>query len=281
MAESDTFYVKFWGTRGSIACPDPQYQRYGGNTSCLEIRCGERLLVFDAGTGIRSLGDDIVGQSCLSKGLSGDIFLTHTHLDHIVGLPFFSPLFNARNRFRVWAGHLQPSLSLHEVLCKFMTRPLFPVPPAIFSADFSLRDFSAGEALAPDSSIAIETAPLVHPDHATGYRIEYGGRAICYVTDTEHSEDGLDANILALIRGADLLIYDSTYTDEEYPRFKSWGHSTWQEGVRLCDRASVKQLVIFHHDPGHDDDFMERVAEEAEKMRPGTLVAREGLVLTP
>lgn len=273
--------MKFWGTRGSIACPDSQYQRYGGNTSCLEIRCGQRLLVFDAGTGIRALGDRINGQNGTAEELIGDLFLTHTHLDHIVGLPFFVPLFNPKNRFRIWAGHLEPALSLHEVLCKFMARPLFPVPPAIFAANVSFHDFTAGETLQPNSGITIRTTPLNHPDRATGYRIEFGGRAICYVTDTEHEEGVLDQNILELIQDADILIYDCTYTDEEFPSYKHWGHSTWQEGTRLCDQAAVNKLVIFHHDPGHDDSFMDRVAEAAEAARPGTVVAQEGLVLTP
>lgn len=281
LADSEPFFVKFWGTRGSIACPDKQYQRYGGNTSCLEVRCGARLLVFDAGTGIRSLGDHINSLDGDADDCSGDLFLTHTHLDHIVGLPFFGPLFKPKNRFRIWAGHLAPTLSLHDVLCKFMARPLFPVPPAIFSANVSFHDFTAGETLLPAPDITLRTAALNHPDRATGYRIEFGGRSICYVTDTEHDEAALDQNILGLIEEADVLIYDSTYTDEEFPRFKHWGHSTWQEGVRLCDQASVKQLVIFHHDPGHDDNFMKQVAEAADKLRPGTLVAREGLVLAP
>ncbi len=277
MGDGRDFYVKFWGVRGSIACPGPEHQRYGGNTSCLEMRCGEHLFVFDSGTGIRYLGNSLSDDEPLSL----DLFLTHTHHDHIIGLPFFGPIFEEKNRVQVWAGHLQPELTLTGVLCQFMKPPLFPVPPQIFGADVSFNDFKAGETLSPGPEVTVRTAVLNHPNGATGYRVEFDGRAICYVTDTEHVPGEPDENVLRLIDGADILIYDSTYTDDEFPRYVSWGHSTWQEGVRLCDQAGVKRLVIFHHDPGHDDDFMDEVAKAADACRPGTIVAREGLVLRP
>lgn len=275
MRKGSDFFVRFWGTRGSISCPGDSYSRYGGNTSCLEVHCGDKLLIFDAGTGLRPLGK----QLCQNGALEADIFLTHTHHDHIVGLPFFAPLFDKRNRIRLWAGHLVPELTLHDVLVQFMNAPLFPVPPKIFAANVSFHDFTAGDVLEPKPGVRLITAPLNHPNGATGYRIDYAGHSLCYVTDTEHIEGRLDRHILELIDGADVVIYDSTYTDEEFPKYRNWGHSTWQEGVRLCDKAGAKQLVIFHHDPSHDDAFMEQVAKEAEAARPGTVVAREGLVI--
>lgn len=277
MGDGGDFFVRFWGVRGSIACPGPEHQRYGGNTSCLEVRCGGHVLVFDAGTGIRYLGDNLNGQTPLAL----DIYLTHTHHDHIVGLPFFGPMFEPKNSVNIWAGHLQPKLTLHGALCQFMKAPLFPVPPKIFNADVAFKDFRAGETLTPAPGITLRTAPLNHPNGATGYRVEYEGGSICYVTDTEHLPGTPDANVLGLIAGADIVVYDATYTDEEFPRYKSWGHSTWQEGIRLCERAKVKRLVLFHHDPSHDDAFMDGVAQAAEQSRPGTTVAREGLVLRP
>ncbi len=277
MGDGEDFFVRFWGVRGSIACPGPKHQRYGGNTSCLEVRCGDQVLVFDAGTGIRYLGDSLNGKSPLEM----DIYLTHTHHDHIVGLPFFGPMFKPKNSVKVWAGHLKPKMTLHEALCQFMKAPLFPVPPKIFNADVAFEDFKAGETLSPAAGVTLRTAPLNHPNGATGYRVEYAGASICYVTDTEHRPGEPDENVLGLIDGADIVIYDSTYTDEEFPRFKNWGHSTWQEGIRLCDQAKVKRLVLFHHDPAHDDAFMDEIAKAAEEVRPGTTVAREGLVLTP
>ncbi|MEN8197337.1 MAG: MBL fold metallo-hydrolase, partial [Pseudomonadota bacterium] len=129
--------------------------------------------------------------------------------------------------------------------------------------------------------VIIKTAPLNHPDQATGFRVEYGGRSLCYITDTGHIEGQRDEALVAFVKGADMMVYDSTYTDEEFPRYRDYGHSTWQEGVRIATEADVKRLVIFHHDPGHDDDFMDEIAAQAAAMRPGTVVAREGMVLEP
>jgi phosphoribosyl 1,2-cyclic phosphodiesterase len=277
MSESTDFFVKFWGVRGSIACPGPRTVRYGGNTSCLEIRCGGRLLIFDAGTGLRDLGNQLNGNG----PVDADLYLTHTHFDHICGLPFFAPLYTAGNKIRLAAGHLQPQTDLKRVLMEMMMAPLFPIPPAAFKADVSFLDFAMGDVLMPGDGITIRTGPLNHPNRATGYRIEYGGRSICYITDTEHLVGRRDPQIVALVQGTDLMVYDSTYSDAEYPRYKGYGHSTWEEGVRLADAASVKTLVIFHHEPGHDDDRMDTIAADAEKTRPGTIVAREGMVLTP
>lgn len=274
---NSAFSVTFWGVRGSIACPEPEMLRYGGNTSCLEVRCGDHLLIFDAGTGLRPLGRKLAE----AGGVDADLFLSHTHFDHVSGLPFFGPAFVPQNRFRFWAGHLEAQgLELCDVLCEMMMPPLFPVPIEIFKADIAYKDFVAGATLVPRPGVVLRTAPLNHPNGATGYRVEYGGRSICYVTDTEHNGHGPDETILGLIHGADIVIYDSTYTDEEYPKFKGWGHSTWEEGIRVCEAAGAKRLVIFHHDPSHDDTFMDGIAAAAEKRRIGTLVAREGLTLT-
>lgn len=272
------FTVRFWGVRGSIACAGPQTARYGGNTSALEVRCGDGLLLFDAGTGIRYLGNALAAGAA---PLRGDLFFTHTHFDHVCGLPFFKPFFQPRNRFRVWAGHLGGRMTVRQVLCEFMMSPLFPVPPEVFRAEMEYRDFAAGETLDPGGGIRLRTAPLNHPDGATGYRVEYGGRALCYITDTEHVPGAPDRNVLGLIERADLVIYDCMYTDEEYAQgdIVGWGHSTWQEAVRLCRAAGAKRLAIFHHDPDRSDDALDRIGEQAAGELPGTVVAREGLTL--
>jgi len=282
LADESDFFVRFWGVRGSIPCPGEDTARYGGNTSCLEIRCGPILLIFDAGTGIRTLGEALDREHEASgEVIDAELFFTHTHLDHVSGLPFFSSLYNADNTFRLSAGHLAPKRSLLDVLRHMMTPPLFPVPLDIFSANMTYRDFEAGTTLEPGEGVTLRTAPLNHPNGATGYRVEYGGRSICYVTDTEHIPERPDENILDLIERADIFMYDATYTDDEFESHVGWGHSTWQEGMRLADAAGVKTYVPFHHDPSHDDDFMDRVAAEAEQARSGTIVAREGLTLAP
>ncbi len=267
---SRDFSVRFWGVRGSLPCSGPETLRYGGNSSCVEMRCGGRRLVFDAGTGIRPLAATMTGAQDF------DLLFSHFHYDHVIGLPACGPLYHPATRCRVWAGRQD----VRQVLEDFMCPPRFPLRLDFFKAELDFRGFAPGDTLDLGDGIRVRTAPLTHQDGATGYRVEYQGRAACYVTDTEHSGDGLDRAILELIDDADLFIYDSTYTDAEYPAHKGWSHSTWQEGQRLADAAGVRTLAIFHHDPSHDDAFMDRIAADAAAARPGTVVTRDGMILS-
>jgi phosphoribosyl 1,2-cyclic phosphodiesterase len=271
-----TLAVKFWGVRGSIACPSPEHVVYGGNTSCIEVFAGDQRIIFDAGTGIRGLGQEFVRD----KVKRSTLLLTHSHWDHINGFPFFAPAFMPNNDFGIYAGHLSAAGGIENVLASQMSNPLFPVPLEALQANLRFVDFKAGESW-KQGDVQIITGPLNHPNGATGYRIEYGGKSLVYVTDTEHVVGKPDERVLKLIEGADLVIYDSTYTDAEFPAKIGWGHSTWQEGVRLCKMARVRQLAIFHHDPDHDDDFMNKLEAEARQQWRGALVAREQMILTP
>ncbi len=166
-----------------------------------------------------------------------------------------------------------------KMLEQLMQPPFFPVPLDIMHACIAFNDFAPGDLIEPGEGIVIRTAALNHPGGAVGYRVEYGGRAACYVTDTEHVPGAPDKAVLDLIAGADLVIYDATYTDEEFERFRGWGHSTWQEGVRLCAAAGAARLVAFHHDPDHDDAALDGIDAELRAARPGSLVAREGMAI--
>lgn len=268
--------VKFWGVRGSIACPSPECVIYGGNTSCLELTLGGRTLILDAGTGIRQLG-----QGLLSRGVTrATLLLTHTHWDHICGFPFFAPAFHPDFTLTVMAGHLGGGEgAIRSVLARQMEGPTFPVPLSTMRSHLDFVDFRAGDRFGLFGDVAVRSAPLRHPNDATGYRVEYGGASVCYVTDTEHVPGQPDDNILDLIAGADLVIYDSTYDDAEFAARIGWGHSTWQEGIRLCRRAGAKRLAIFHHAPEHDDVFMAGLEREATANWEGALVARDGMEL--
>ena len=162
------FTVRFWGVRGSIACSGPRTARYGGNTSCVEMRCGKRLLVFDAGTGLRYLGNTLAGDASLP--LDADLFLTHTHFDHVCGLPFFKPFFAPNNRWRLWAGHLAEGMTLRRVLGDFMMAPLFPVPPQVFRARMEYREFKAGETLRPGDGWLSAVVRTATPSSTAGAR---------------------------------------------------------------------------------------------------------------
>lgn len=265
--------VKFWGVRGSIACASPDHIRYGGNTSCIEIAAGDRRFVLDAGTGIRQLGQEIFKANVREIPL----LLTHTHWDHINGFPFFGPAYDPKRSMRIMAGHLlKNNSSIRTVLSAQMDNPMFPVPLAAMRSEKTFEDFNAGDSFNLFPDVRIRTAPLNHPNNATAYRIEHAGKAAVYVTDTEHVPGKPDQNILALIEGADLVIYDSTYTEEEFPSKIGWGHSTWNEGISLCRAANVKRLAIFHHDPDHTDPVMDKIEADARKEWSNSFVCREG-----
>ena len=263
--------VKFWGVRGSIATPSPRHIAYGGNTSCVEVRVGDKLVIFDSGTGIRNLGNQLLKEDITSF----HILLSHTHWDHMNGFPFFAPAYNPKCDITILAGHLIDQGGLEQVLSGQMAQPMFPVPLAAMNSTMSIEDFRTGEDLDLHSDVKITTVMLNHPNGATGYRVDYQGNSMCYITDTEHVPGKPDENILGLVEGCDLMVYDSTYTETEFPGKVGWRHSTWNEGVRLCRAADVKSMAIFHHDPDHEDEDMDQIEAEARAEWESAFVARE------
>jgi len=275
MVKASALAVRFWGVRGSIACPSPTHMSFGGNTSCVEVRAGERIVILDAGTGVRPLGQLLRREGAREA----DFLFSQTHWDHVTGFPFFAPAFEPDHAFRVFAGHLSDAGGIREALAGHMHEPMFPVPLDVMRARLDFTDFRAGETLDLGPGLRARTAPLNHPNGATAYRIEHAGRSVCYVTDTEHVPARPDENVLELIAGADLVIYDSTSTDVGFPARVGWGHATWQEGLRLVRRAGARRLVVFHHDPDHDDEVMAGIERDLAAESDGHLVAREGLQL--
>lgn len=277
MLQDETFWLRFWGVRGSLACPGPETIRYGGNTSCLEINCGPHVLVMDCGTGAMRLGMELAER----KVSEFDIFFSHAHIDHLVGLPFFQPAQTPGATLTIWGGEFDGDQDLRGAISAMMQSPLFPLPLDALKADIVFRNFHSGDRLEPHPGLELQTCRLNHPNGATGYRINFDGRSICYITDTEHVPGADDQPILGLAKDCDIMIYDSTFTESEFAERRGWGHSTWEEGVRLADLAGAKVFVAFHHDPWHDDDTMDVIAGQLEKSRPGSIVAREGMVLVP
>lgn len=271
---SDPLRMKVWGARGTIPTPGYDTLRYGGETTCIEIHAGPYLVIIDCGSGARQLGWE------MSRRPIGptDLLFTHTHLDHICGLPFFCPAYSADFDLKVWGGHVPRSGSLEEMLGRLMSPPLFPVPTSALRG-CQFRRFFAGDSVGLRPGLTIRTTPLNHPGGATGYRIEWGGGAIAIITDHEHGDADIDAAVAKFVEGVDIMVYDATYADEEYDRFVGWGHSTWQKAVALADKAGVAHPVIFHHDPKRTDDELDRIGELARARHPGALVARQDMEL--
>ncbi len=261
--------VKFWGTRGSIPVPEPDCMKYGGDTSCVEVRCGELLLILDAGTGIRKLGVHLM-QDPAFKG-EGHILISHSHWDHIQGFPFFRPAFVSGNTFHIY-GAFKADNRLEDSLRGQMGSIYFPIEMSELPSSFHFielieQDFFIGD-------VKITSRALNHPGGCFGYRINDGRNVLVYATDTEPQENGDDSKLVELARNADLLIYDSQFTPEEYGSGKKgWGHSTWRDAVQLAQKAQVKRLVLFHHDPYHNDTFIDRMLEQARIFFPATEAA--------
>jgi phosphoribosyl 1,2-cyclic phosphodiesterase len=263
--------IKFWGVRGSIPTPRSDFLGVGGNTSCLEIAGGDTRLIIDAGSGIRELGELLVGQAS-GRTMPIDLLLTHFHWDHIQGIPFFAPLFSEEAHVSFYTG--KPVTAIKETLEGQMSRPYFPVPFEAVAANREFHDLH-GETLSSGAA-RIRPFPLNHPQGACGYRIEAGSATVVHVSDHEHGDAAIDTGIRDYATGADVLIYDAQYTPEEYSVKRGWGHSTYVEGASVARDAGVKQLILFHHDPRHNDGFMSGLLEQARRHFENTELAREG-----
>lgn len=264
--------VRFLGVRGSIATPGPAFAAVGGNTSCVEVTAGETRIILDAGTGLRTLGDERMATNLRHH----TILLSHLHWDHLQGLPFFTPVYVPGHRIEIATGPTG-ARPLTQAIPALFSAPFFPVEYATISDQLSLRELRANDRFTI-GDITITMARLNHPDPVYGFRLEAGGHSIVYATDTEHYAC-VDPTLKKLAAGADILIYDSQYLPEEYPQRVGWGHSTWQAGAELARAAGVPQLVMFHHDPGRTDAQVAELEAKARQALPGTVAAREGLVL--
>ena len=270
--------VRFWGTRGSIATPGPDTLRFGGNTSCVEVTTsGGACFILDCGTGARALGAALMARG--PKPLTATILLSHTHWDHIQGFPFFAPLFVPENRITV-CGPEGSGRSLREVLSGQMEYTYFPVDIAQLPATITFRELGEGTHEIGGARVVAEY--LNHPAMTLGYRIEADGAAVVYSCDHEPFSEALwhespspdraesivhegDRRHARFLEGAGLVIHDAQYTPEEYPSRKNWGHSTYEYAVELAAAAGVRQLVLTHHDPTHDDAFVEEIEKRARE----------------
>jgi ribonuclease BN (tRNA processing enzyme) len=274
--------VRFWGTRGSLPSPRPGTARYGGNTSCVEVRTVDgSVIVLDAGSGIHRLSDfgGDVGRV--------DVLLSHLHMDHILGLGFFGALFQAEMEVHIW-GPPSATLDLRARLSRYLSPPLFPVRLADLPCKLVLHDAPRGTFDLPGATV---TADLVcHPGPTLGYRIAADGATLAYVPDHEPALG--DSDFLAVVEwtsgfplmaGVDVLIHDAQYTDEEYSAHVGWGHSTIRQALALAEAAGVGTLAAFHHDPGHNDSQLDRLYAAAAEERDWSFElapAREGAALT-
>jgi len=268
--------LKFWGTRGSIPTPYPNWMKYGGDTPCIELRTSrDQLVILDAGTGIRRLGLELMRNKPANREIS--ILLSHTHWDHIQGFPFFIPIYDKSFRLKIY-GPLRMNSKLEMRLQVQMSDLFFPVD--LSTLEETMRFVEIVEDPFEVAGLKVYPRNLSHPLGCFGYRIvDVDNKVVVYATDTEHVPGQISDDLDILARDADLLIYDAHFTDSEFPKYIGWGHSTWQHGVRLCKALNVKKLVLFHHDPSHDDAFLDRVAEEAKTILPGTIVASRDLDL--
>jgi phosphoribosyl 1,2-cyclic phosphodiesterase len=263
--------------RGSIPAPGPNTRAFGGNTPCLEVRCGDEQLIFDLGTGLRALGE------AYGSPMQANLFVSHYHYDHLQGLPFFGPIFDPRSRFTVY-GPTREGQTVKDILSGQMQQPYFPVTAEmVFRAQLDYRPVAQGDRLRVGDAV-VSAVEVNHPGGNLAYRIDYQGKSVVYATDNEHGTES-DARLDVFSRDCDLLIYDAMYTEEEYvgrsggPKI-GWGHSTWQAAVQAAERANVRKLCLFHHEPTRSDKELERMMKVVRKHRPEAFAAAEGLHVT-
>lgn len=267
--------VKLWGARGSTPTPERRNARYGGNTSCVEVRLADdTLIILDSGSGLRGLGKSLLGEYG-DRPIQAYIFLTHFHWDHIQGIPFFLPLYKKGNTFLFHAVMRQGS-ELQATIEGQMANPYFPVNMSAMGATRHFFELKGGPIKV--SEAILSSVPLNHPQGCVAYRIDADGASFVLATDTEPGSAIHDRSVRELAHGADVLVYDAQYTPEQLAgEKKGWGHSSWAEGVRIAQDCGVKQLLLFHHDPDSDDAYVDTLVNKARQEFACTHGAAEGM----
>ncbi len=273
--------LKFWGTRGSISTPGKHTVRYGGNTPCVEIRLNnDELIVLDAGTGIRNLGEKLMEPG---KSIKGYILISHPHWDHIQGFPFFKPAFISGNELTIIGGE-SDRVSLQKMIADQMNKVYFPIQLNELKATLKFRKVEEEEFSVFDARVS--TIYLNHPTFAIGYRISYKGKTLVYISDNEpfdrrvaqslrnvekqivdrflRSTGDPNQRVFDFVKNADILIHDATYTPEEYVDRVGWGHSHYLFTLSVAAEGKVRQLVLFHHDPSHGDDKVDDILKKCK-----------------
>jgi len=267
---SSEVVVEYWGVHGTLPTPGAAYVRYGGNTPCVSVEVGEEpLTIFDCGSGIKKLSDRLAAAP--GGRVSARIFVSHTHWDHINTIPFFAPLYGRGNQIEIYGPH-QGDLPIDRAISAQMESVYFPVTVREFGARVVYRDLR--EETLELGKLRIDTMLLSHPGNCLGYRLSARGRVVCYITDNElyppghsHHNPRYVEQLTAFVRGADVLITDATYRDDEYPAKVDWGHSSVGQVAELAAKAKVKRLHLFHHDPDQtDDDIDQKLAEARTRL---------------
>ncbi len=267
-------YIKFWGVRGSTPTPQLENMRYGGNTSCVEVRVNGHLYIFDCGTGFRNLGKSLTREFA-GKSLQAHIFISHFHWDHIQGIPFFNPLYESRDNYFFFHSSNR-SRGLQRAIEEQMADPYFPVDMTEMAAHRNFYDIEEDRINFDDCTI--QSLWLNHPQGCLGFRLEAREGTLVYATDNEPGHPQFDKNVRKLAQGADILIYDAQYLPEEYEAKKrGWGHSHWREAINIVMESGAKELVLFHHDPDHPDSCIDHIVQQASSYYPKIRAAAEGL----
>jgi len=273
--------LRFWGVRGSTPCPGPDTIIYGGNTSCVEIRADDRLFIIDLGTGARLLGDElVVNAKKNNEKVKAEIFITHTHWDHIMGFPMFTPVYTKDTELRITGPYISKDENLKDIFETQLSHNFWPVRLDELSAVIEYNQIKE-TTLDYTGGLTITSKILNHPVMCLGYRFDYKGKSIALVYDHELYTDSNDNDkVLKFINGADILIHDSHYTKEEYAGHVGWGHSTLDDALQNAIAAKVKTLVFFHHEPSHTDKKLKQLEKEYAKKEVKCVMAKEGLSLT-